>query len=183
MRQQPASRPEDAIVAATQRFQAFMRRFDQGLLTCSVSPPTQSLQTLLSQHPTSSESQSLTHFLSLPPSPQSTSCTEPDGWSDVSMDHDHDNHESVLDCQDVFLYPSCPVQGLPDSRLCGRHFMAKTEHRRRCTLCTKSEPRGSPAYESKISLICKNCGVFLHFDCFEEYHTKTHPVSQWMGDV
>jgi hypothetical protein len=143
--------------------------------------PTQSLQAFMRQQPTSSESQSRSQFLSLSPSPSSTSCSEADG-SDVSMDQDD---ESVLegDFLDVFLYPICPAEGLSDSRLCGRHFMGRSERRRRCTLCVKSEPRGSAAYESKISIVCRQCNVYLHFDCFEEYHTRARPVSQWVGDV
>jgi hypothetical protein len=135
------------------------------------------------RQPTSSESQSLSDFLSLSPPPQSTFCSGADG-SDVSMDQD-DNHESVLegDFQDLFLYPSGPVKRLPESRLVGKHFMTKSELRRRCRLCIKTKSRGSAAYQSKISLVCKQCNVFLHFECFEEYHTMAHPVSKWAGGV
>ena len=74
-----------------------------------------------------------------------------------------------------------PVKGLPDLRLFGRHFMTKTEPRRRCKLCMFSEPKGCAAYDSKISFACKQCNVFLHFECFEEYHNMANPVSQWVG--
>ena len=135
------------------------------------------------RQPTSRVLQVHSHCWSLP-SPRSRfgSCTGADG-SDVSMDQDDDNHERILEggFQDLFLDPSGPVEGLPESRLLGRHFISKTEHRKRCRLCMKSEPRGSPAYESKISLVCKQCNVFLHFECFEGNHTRSNPVFLWVG--
>jgi hypothetical protein len=139
-----------------------------------------SLQMFL-RPPTSSVSQSLSDFLSSSPSPQLTFCSGADG-SDLSMDQDDDTHEGVLEgSEDLYLDTGGPGPSLPDSRLCGRHFMAKTELRRRCRLCMKTESRGSAAYQSKISIVCKQCNVFLHFECFEEYHTVAHPVSKWAG--
>ena len=148
------------------------------LLRQPPSRESQSLSDFLSSAP---PPQSLSDFLSLSPSPQLTFCSGADG-SDVSMDQD-DNHELEGDFQDLFLYPSGPVKRLPESRLVGRHFMTKAEPRRRCALCTKTQPRRSTAYQSKISLFCKQCNVFLHFECFEEYHTMAHPVSQWAGSA
>ena len=58
------------------------------------------------------------------------------------------------------------VKGLPDLRLVGRHFMTKTEPRRRCRLCMFSGPKGCAAYDSRISLACKHCKVSLHLECF-----------------
>jgi hypothetical protein len=130
---------------------------------------------------TSGDSQSRSDFLSVSPYPQSSLCSGADE-SDESMDQE-DNRESVFegDIQDLFLYLSGPAKRLPESRLVGRHFMTKSELRRRCALCTKTEPRRSAAYQSKISLFCKQCNVFLHFECFEEYHTMAAPVSKWAG--
>jgi len=83
----------------------------------------------------------------------------------------------------VFSHRRGPIKGLPDLRLFGRHFMTKTEPRRRCRLCMFSEPKGCAAYDSKISLACKQCNVSLHFECFEEYHKMANPLSQWAGCV
>jgi hypothetical protein len=145
-----------------------------------------SLQMFL-RKPTSRELHVQSHWWSLPLSPQSTSCSGADG-SDlkvvVSMDQHDDNHEGVVEGfkdKDLYLGTGDPVEGLPESRLLGRHFMSKTQHRRRCRLCMRSETRGSAAYESKISLVCKQCDVFLHFECFEEYHSRALPISQWVG--
>ena len=75
------------------------------------------------------------------------------------------------------LHRRGPVKGLPDLRFLGRRFMTKTEPRRRCRLCMFSETKGCAAYDSKISLACKQCNVSLHFECFEEYHKMDNPVS------
>ena len=66
----------------------------------------------------------------------------------------------------VFSHRRGLVKGLPDLRLVGRHFMTRTEPRRRCRLCMFSEPKGCAAYDSKISLACKQCKVSLHLECF-----------------
>jgi hypothetical protein len=142
-----------------------------------------SLQRFMRETTASTELQPRAHWWSYPvPSPQSTPCTGATNGSDLSMDQDVDTHEGVLEgSEDLYLDTGGPGPSLPDSRLCGRHFMAKTELRRRCKLCMKTESRGSAAYQSKISLVCRQCNVFLHFECFEEYHTRVNAVSRWVG--
>jgi hypothetical protein len=142
-----------------------------------------SLQRFMRETTASTELQPCAHWWSVP-SPQLTPYTGATNGSNlkvVSMDQDDDTHEGMLEgVQDVYL-DTGPVEGLPGSRLVGRHFMTKSEHRRRCKLCVISKPRGSAAYQSKISLVCKQCNVFLHFECFEEYHSRANPVSRWVG--
>jgi hypothetical protein len=140
-----------------------------------------SLKTFLREATTSRELQPPAHCCSVP-CPQSTSCTGATNGSNLKVDQDDDNHEGMLEgFHDLYLDTGGTAEGLPESRLVGRHFLAKSELRRRCRLCMKTESRGSAAYQSKISLVCKQCNVFLHFECFEEYHTMATPVSQWAG--
>jgi hypothetical protein len=103
--------------------------------------------------------------------------------SELSRERSSSNQQpSSFDAELHVLSPRrSPVKGLPDLRLFGRHFMTKIEPRRRCRLCMFSEPKGCAAYDSKISLACKQCNVSLHFECIEEYHKMANPVSQWVG--
>ena len=111
---------------------------------------------------------------------QTTSTCAEVGCSDMVSKQIEDDSQTIhtKGLEDMYVHPS---EGLPDPRLAGRHFMIRTESRRRCKLCMYSEDRGSGAYESKISLACDTCNVFLHFECFQEYHERVHPISQWAG--
>ena len=140
------------------------------------------LQRFMRETTALTELQPRAHWWSYPvASPQSTPYTT-NGCNVkvVSIDQYDDNHEGLLE-QDLYLDTGGSVKCLSESRLVGKHFMAKSELRRRCKLCMKSESRGSAAYQSKTSLVCKQCDVFLHFECFEQFHMMAHPVSKWAG--
>jgi hypothetical protein len=67
-------------------------------------------------------------------------------------------------------------------RLSGRsaHYLGKLKGQRsNCKLSMFYCAVGTPAYKAKTSYFCKQCGDWLHFECFEEYHSKTQPVSQY----
>ena len=81
------------------------------------------------------------------------------------------------------ISPRRPLtSGLPDGRLVGKHRMGKIKGKRaNCKLCTWYCVRGSKAYDSKSAYFCKQCGDYLHFECFDAYHDETAPASQFEG--
>jgi len=67
---------------------------------------------------------------------------------------------------------------LPGGRLQLGHFIGKLKGQRsNCKPCMFDCIRGSKAYTTKKTYFCKQCGDHLHLECFEEYHTKSRPVS------
>ena len=69
---------------------------------------------------------------------------------------------------------------LPGGRLQPGHFMGKLKGQRsNCKLCMFDCMRGSNAYKYPPPYFCKQCGDYLHFGCFEGYHTKPKPISQF----
>ena len=71
-------------------------------------------------------------------------------------------------------------QDLPAERLAPYHEMGKLQGKRsNCKLCVWYCATGTPAYKAKTSYFCRQCGDWLHFECFHEYHTKTRPVSKY----
>ena len=74
-------------------------------------------------------------------------------------------------------------KALKEGRLSGgkhAHFMGKIKGRRaQCKLCMFDCVSGCKAYKSMSPYFCKQCGDHLHFECFEEYHTKENPRSQF----
>lgn len=66
--------------------------------------------------------------------------------------------------------PGRPIQGPPDERLTGRHFMKRREKGKgRCVVCLKNGERKETIY------FCNTCArkPYLHpDDCFEIFHTR-----------
>jgi hypothetical protein len=68
--------------------------------------------------------------------------------------------------------PGRPIQGPPDERLTGRHFMRRKEKGKgRCVVCQNKRKRKEAIY------FCNTCTrkPYLHPDtCFQTYHTCKH---------
>jgi hypothetical protein len=157
--------------------QSYMRQPNSGELQVCGSRMENSLQSFMRKS-ASGQLQVRDNWWSLPTYPKSTALS----GSDEAGKDDVCNGCSDSHCLSV---PQKHHECLPESssRLMGRHFLTKTELRRRCRLCMISEARGSQAYESKTSLVCRQCSAYFHFGCFEEFHSKDVPVSQWVGGV
>mmetsp|Transcript_68972 Transcript_68972/g.143804 ORF Transcript_68972/g.143804 Transcript_68972/m.143804 type:complete len:132 (+) Transcript_68972:1792-2187(+) len=63
-------------------------------------------------------------------------------------------------------------------RLNDRHFIASHEDptmRRNCVLCSHTQP--GKVGQLRVHYFCRQCGVFLHVDCFEVWHQLLNPMS------
>ena len=63
-------------------------------------------------------------------------------------------------------------------RLSERHFIAAHDDekmRRICVLCSNMQQ--SKSGQLHMHHFCRQCGVFLHIDCFKQWHTVLKPVS------
>ncbi len=61
------------------------------------------------------------------------------------------------------------------ARLTQGHFIRRAPQQRNCALCYHSHP--AKAGEKQVRFWCAWCKLHLHIECFEEFHTKKHPVS------
>ena len=60
----------------------------------------------------------------------------------------------------------------------GRHFVGTSngpENRGNCVLCYMTMP--CKQGEKRVQHYCKQCGMWMHIECFEAWHTQAKPVS------
>ena len=60
----------------------------------------------------------------------------------------------------------------------GRHFLGDTKcnaSRKNCVVCYKTSPNRQG--EKRVQTFCRQCNLFMHVDCFEQWHTVGDPVS------
>ena len=80
-----------------------------------------------------------------------------------------------------FLDPTHPAFR---ERLSQRHFLGDSKdnaQRKNCVLCYKTCPTKNG--EKRVQTHCKQCGLFMHLECFEQWHTVADPVSPLFADV
>jgi len=74
-----------------------------------------------------------------------------------------------------FLDPTHPSF---TERLIQRHFLGDTEdnkQRKNCVVCYKTMP--CKQGELRVQTFCKQCDLFMHPACFEQWHTMPDPMS------
>jgi len=79
-----------------------------------------------------------------------------------------------------YLTANClnPTHFMCRRRLNDRHFIAAHEDPTMCSncvLCSHTQP--GKVGQLRVHYFCSQCGVFLHVDCFEEWHQKLAPAS------
>ena len=77
-----------------------------------------------------------------------------------------------------------PTDIMYAQRLTQRHFLAKTTDNSRssnCVVCYKTSP--CKMGELRVQTFCKQCGLFMHMDCFEQWHSMPDPVSPTFASV
>ena len=77
-----------------------------------------------------------------------------------------------------------PTDIMHAQRLTQRHFLGTTgdnSQRRNCVVCYKTSP--CKQGEQRVQTFCKQCGLYMHLDCFEQWHTVPDPLSPKFADV
>ena len=66
-------------------------------------------------------------------------------------------------------HPAC------NARLTEHHFIGISDTHKNCVWCYPTWP--VKQCKKQVVHFCKQCGVYLHIDCFESWHTKLVPKS------